>query len=214
MWVSVFLIKTNGQCGTLITMPITGRVRILPGWGVGQRSMSLQAVGRSNIQQLLFANEAQLAPSGQSDRQSRVQTSNYTVVLIYGCGVKLSFWLFQNTQLIMWVWGAHEYMWGGGLCQTQDVTSNNIYKKVTGSELLLTARILISITSQWEQSLSYGGKSQLTSLQTRLLFLKVFWSHDLQQGVEKGHIGQLTDQDQRLWGTKKISIHICKLGLL
>lgn len=55
---------------------------------------------------------------------------------------------------------------------------------------------------------------QLTSLQTRLLFLKVFWSHDLQQGVEKGHIGQLTDQDQRLWGTKKISIHICKLGLL
>lgn len=99
----MFLIKTNGQCGTLITMPITGRVRILPGWGVGQRSMSLQAVGRSNIQQLLFANEAQLAPSGQSDRQSRVQTSNYTVVLIYGCGVKLSFWLFQNTQLIMWV---------------------------------------------------------------------------------------------------------------
>lgn len=45
------LIKTNGLCGTLITMPITGRVRILPGWGVGQRSMSLQAVGKSNIEQ-------------------------------------------------------------------------------------------------------------------------------------------------------------------
>lgn len=39
---------------------------------------------------------------------------------------------------------------------------------------------------------------RLTSLQTGLLFLKVFWSHDLQQGVEEGHIGQLTDQDQRL----------------
>lgn len=185
---------------------------------------------RFNNQQLLFTNKAHLAPSGLSGRQSSVQTSHYTVVLIYGCvaafvflsletllnsvQVKWSFWLFQNTQLIMWLWGSHEYMWGGGLCQTQDVTSNNIYKKVTGLELLLTARILISITSQLEQSLSYGGKSQLTSLKTRLLFLKVFWSHDLQQGVEKGHIGQLTDQDQRLWGTKKISINICKLGLL
>lgn len=45
------VIKTNRQCSTLITMPITGRVRILPGWGVGQRSMSLQAVERSDIQQ-------------------------------------------------------------------------------------------------------------------------------------------------------------------
>lgn len=36
---------------------------------------------------------------------------------------------------------------------------------------------------------------RLTGLQTGLLFLEVFWSHDLQQGVEEGHVGQLTDQD-------------------
>lgn len=42
-----------------------------------------------------------------------------------------------------------------------------------------------------------------TSLQTGLLFLKVFWSHDLQQGVKEGHIGQLTDQDQRLKETRE-----------
>lgn len=39
---------------------------------------------------------------------------------------------------------------------------------------------------------------RLTGLQTGLLFLKVFWSHNLQQRVEEGHIGQLTDQNQRL----------------
>lgn len=42
----------------------------------------------------------------------------------------------------------------------------------------------------------------LTSLQTRLLLLKVFWSHDLQEGVEEGHVRQLTDQDQGLLGTE------------
>lgn len=39
------------QCGTLMTVPIMGSVRIRPGWGVGQRSMSLQAVDKSHIQQ-------------------------------------------------------------------------------------------------------------------------------------------------------------------
>lgn len=48
---------------------------------------------------------------------------------------------------------------------------------------------------------------RLTSLQTGLLFLKVLWSHDLQQGVEEGHVGQLTDQDQRLVERHKTRRH-------
>lgn len=39
---------------------------------------------------------------------------------------------------------------------------------------------------------------QLTGFQAGFLLLKVFWSHDLQQRVEKRHVGQLTDQNQRL----------------
>lgn len=84
----------------MITIPITGRVRILPGWGVGHRSMSLQAVGRRDInnQQLLFTNEAQLAPTGQSGRQSSVQTSHYTVVLIYG---RVAAFVFLNLETLL-----------------------------------------------------------------------------------------------------------------
>ena len=33
---------------TLMTTPIIGSVRIRPGWGVGQRSMSLQAVNQTH----------------------------------------------------------------------------------------------------------------------------------------------------------------------
>lgn len=73
---------TNRQRGTLMTVPIMGRVRILPGWGVGQRSMSLQAVGRSNIRQSAVTVSD---PSGQPDRQSSGQTSHCTVALLYGC---------------------------------------------------------------------------------------------------------------------------------
>lgn len=47
-------------------------------------------------------------------------------------------------------------------------------------------------------------QAQRTGLQTGLLLLKVLWSHDLQQGVEEGHIGQLADQDQRLLATQRI----------
>lgn len=46
--------------------------------------------------------------------------------------------------------------------------------------------------------IAYRQVIKLTSLQAGLLFLKVFRSHNLQQRVEEGHIGQLTDQDERL----------------
>lgn len=45
--------ETRCVC-TLMTTPIMGSVRIRPGWGVGQRSMSLQAVNQIHKQQSEF----------------------------------------------------------------------------------------------------------------------------------------------------------------
>lgn len=51
-----------------------------------------------NNQQLLFTNEAQLAPTGQSGRRLSVQTSHYTVVLIYG---RVAAFVFLNLETLL-----------------------------------------------------------------------------------------------------------------
>lgn len=117
-----------------------GSVRIRPGWGVGQRSMSLQAVNQSHKQQ-------------------------------------------------------SEFVWLSIRPQTQEA------KTIKSQQHFGSCR---DIRTLHVPSNTLTDRTRLTGLQTRLLFLKVLWSHDLQQRVEEGHIGQLTDQDQRLTETQNL----------
>ncbi len=99
-----------------------------------------------------------------------------------------------------------------GLCYTWKNRTANIFQQTVFFQTFETHSVslwllvLQSIHFWYLGScIQIGGDRQtdrqvirLTSLQTRFLLLKVFRSHDLQQGMEEGHIGQLTDQDQRL----------------
>lgn len=63
---------------TLMTTPMMGSVRIRPGWGVGQRSISLQAVDQQQqwSESEITSNRPKLSPRGHTQQRKFTHTRN------------------------------------------------------------------------------------------------------------------------------------------
>lgn len=72
-----------------MTVPMMGRVRIRPGWGAGQRSMSLQAVDRSHIQQSANGGDRKVPPI-----QRLEFTAFFISIYLQGAVIQRTFILF------------------------------------------------------------------------------------------------------------------------